>query len=502
MAAGAEAPQPAPQGGDAPRAPSLSCVGLSDLAQLGTTMLERGCDFWLSSLADGAHRSLWETLNSMTCDGVPATDAFTHCFIVRSQDTKSETELLMAKFGLGLRQKEVHRSVGPGYMFMLVNLKSSSPLCRTVLSTKRKQPPDTDAEQRASKKAAQSPQDLVVTADPVVPCTEAVPAYTSDFPDSINCGKVQDAEPPGIDVQPKTANAADLRQRQFQALEKRIATLLPKFGRHQIPPEMVQKKLEDMLNKPAGRLSKFRDDIARIWQNFVEADLYRRQLRVLERRLEELLPGLPRQRLSTALVQSKLEESMQKPAGRLDRFQADIELIWRAFIKRQDLSSKTSIRPWGVSIPTCSRQGDDNGESEEEDDVELLSIVMPQRKFASGAASNSWLSRTLPRRPRRGLRPTRGFKSSGMLGPAAVEVIEDLLIIDDTPVSGGASPGNSPDSDPFAWVAEAEVEELVELDEWGFDVAQGLQDKAGTRELSTEGGDAATEPFVMIEDDD
>ncbi|CAK0796074.1 unnamed protein product, partial [Prorocentrum cordatum] len=61
--------------------------------------------------------------------------------------------------------------------------------------------------------------------------------------------------------------------------------------------------------------------------------LEQRRMRVLERRLAALLPSLPRARLSTPYVQARLEEFLQRPPGRLDRYRDHVERIWRAYAR-------------------------------------------------------------------------------------------------------------------------------------------------------------------------
>lgn len=62
-------------------------------------------------------------------------------------------------------------------------------------------------------------------------------------------------------------------------------------------------------------------------------EVYLRQVRVLEKRLQELLPRLPREQLATTYVQSKLEEHMQLGSGRLSKFRMDIFRVWRAYLE-------------------------------------------------------------------------------------------------------------------------------------------------------------------------
>eukprot|EP00929_Paragymnodinium_shiwhaense_P040837 TRINITY_DN21258_c0_g1_i1.p1 TRINITY_DN21258_c0_g1~~TRINITY_DN21258_c0_g1_i1.p1 ORF type:complete len:1041 (+),score=338.51 TRINITY_DN21258_c0_g1_i1:113-3235(+) len=64
-------------------------------------------------------------------------------------------------------------------------------------------------------------------------------------------------------------------------------------------------------------------------------DRYMMQTRVLEKKLKEILPDLPKKKLTASLVQAKLEEVMCRPAGRFDKFRMDIARIWRAFEEEQ-----------------------------------------------------------------------------------------------------------------------------------------------------------------------
>merc|ERR1719491_1510297 len=62
--------------------------------------------------------------------------------------------------------------------------------------------------------------------------------------------------------------------------------------------------------------------------------LYCQQMDVIERRLEVLLPSLMAEDLSsTAVVVNKLEQAMQKPVGRLQKFKMEIGRIRRMFLE-------------------------------------------------------------------------------------------------------------------------------------------------------------------------
>merc|ERR1711972_958972 len=61
-------------------------------------------------------------------------------------------------------------------------------------------------------------------------------------------------------------------------------------------------------------------------------ELYCKQVAALERRLLTLLPNLSQETIaSTACVQARLEQSMNKPAGRLQKFHMEIARIRRQF---------------------------------------------------------------------------------------------------------------------------------------------------------------------------
>jgi hypothetical protein len=64
-----------------------------------------------------------------------------------------------------------------------------------------------------------------------------------------------------------------------------------------------------------------------------EGDRWYKQVKALEKRLQFLLPALPREQLSNAFVQAKLEQCMQLKTGKLDVFRADIGRIWRDYVR-------------------------------------------------------------------------------------------------------------------------------------------------------------------------
>ena len=61
--------------------------------------------------------------------------------------------------------------------------------------------------------------------------------------------------------------------------------------------------------------------------------LHRMQVDMLAPKIELLLPTLPSNRLTTALVQAQLEQALGKPPGRLARFQQDIMRIWKEAVR-------------------------------------------------------------------------------------------------------------------------------------------------------------------------
>jgi len=534
---------------DEPKGASIACVRLDEVDQLRRVIKEQGHDFWLSCLAEGAHVSLIKTLETMKCDGVPAAESFTHCYVAPCEDIKVTANELLDELGLGLRRKRVHSNPGPGYVFALVNLESFSLLCKKnmALAATDKRLSTEERLRRSAlrfeevsleglmKKATEYQLSFWLTtfsevdikeARKRVVCAKMDKVYASDrfskcflhgtrnllksCQKLVNtCGmglrknKIHSSKRPGVmvllitekehreDAKMKqmsvikggertkrkkkkhkdekrigkaevgiddlaapapTASTEDLalhglglgpdasmldhleesaatlavrsptgedraeddmtseerlKHRQLQVLEKRTQMLLPELiSKRQVTTEFVQSRLEELMNKPHGRLERFRDEIDQIWRRVLATDLHRRQWRVLERKLEAILPTFPKDSLATEYIQARLEEAMQRPAGKFDKFRADIDLYWRATLKAEEMSLRQPLREALLAStqqqPAEGADGAADGGNDDDDDDDDVTVVgfsgrpppmpLPGRMVpgTAGGASEAW----------------------------------------------------------------------------------------------------------------
>ncbi|CAE7916104.1 unnamed protein product, partial [Symbiodinium necroappetens] len=75
-----------------------------------------------------------------------------------------------------------------------------------------------------------------------------------------------------------------------------------------------------------------------------EPSLHQRQVQVIKKRLETILPELSFDQLSTSLVLRKLEECMQKRKGRFDGFRADVEHVIIAYVTENAEAAKAAAK--------------------------------------------------------------------------------------------------------------------------------------------------------------
>lgn len=207
----------------------------------------------------------------MRVDAVPAADAFTHCYFVEVDDIKEVNDELEHECGLGMRQFRARTTNTSGYVFVLVRQDGKSP--RDEISRISKEIATPSGKRRLLKEAAARIASL-----------------------NAKRQKVSSKHSTQSAMADQTTNeAADVRGQQSTKKKKRAATT----------------------------------------KNADEEDLHARQVRVLQNRMETILPSLPTSILSIELVQRKLEEIMRKPHGRFDKFQEDIENVVRAHIEQR-----------------------------------------------------------------------------------------------------------------------------------------------------------------------
>lgn len=169
-----------------------------------------------------------------TIDGKLAEETFECALIAEVPNCRQSTERLTNKHGLGSRTSIVRSKHEHGCVVLFL-----------------KQAPTWDL------RAASAPE----TPSPL-PTPRASKCVLLETPDSIVA-----------EVTPRTQHdpAEDKYLRQVQALEKRFKELVPTFAASQLSTPFVQERLEEAMKLPAGRLDRFRLDIARIWRAFADS---------------------------------------------------------------------------------------------------------------------------------------------------------------------------------------------------------------------------------------
>jgi len=431
---------------------SLSCVKLRVWTDLREVLVSRGQDFWLSCLSGASAADMPDKLATMCVEELQVAEVFTHCFIVESEDIKTESDQLIDEFGLGLRKKRVRSRPESGCVFALVSNSGDTALLR-----RRSEIPDDDRRLSGEERCRRMNVTFQVTdlssmiaaanqfrkrfwltsftqVDPdgckkrvgtmtvdnqriderfsrciiaeVGDCSQATEQLTNQVGMGIRLTKVRSRPLPGCvmclflkdtvtDASTMTGAAVvfpkqlPVRPRLAHELvhpargETQVA--LAGSGRSiygsgdQVPlqpapqaekRDAAQRASASVLGAVDGSKPKAPrvDDVARkrarlaadtvrpavaassaqlpmkapavgpvsAGKNGVyedrEGDLHYKQVCVLEKKLAALLPTLPRDQITTPLVQARLEGLMQKPAGRLDKFRGDIGRIWRSYL--------------------------------------------------------------------------------------------------------------------------------------------------------------------------
>eukprot|EP00927_Polykrikos_kofoidii_P070326 TRINITY_DN6643_c0_g2_i1.p1 TRINITY_DN6643_c0_g2~~TRINITY_DN6643_c0_g2_i1.p1 ORF type:complete len:418 (+),score=65.47 TRINITY_DN6643_c0_g2_i1:119-1372(+) len=273
---------------------------VSSMVEIEREMSRANHQFWLTSYTGVDAETCKKRLVTCTVEGQLALERFGRCLITEVQDCQKATERLTTRKGLGLRKAMVRSKFGRGCVALLLPGNDSSNGC-----TKR--PHDTIAMPATSSGDAASPsdakrralhgcwdkaklQDTNANGDAVLKPPASVPAADVAIPvlplkqekDQRRASKVPaDAGATAEKLDPAKISSVvlqgpppdpvgDLHYRQVQVLEGRIAKLLPTLSQSQFSTEYIQERLEEMMQKPKGRLEKFKMDIGRIWRAWLD----------------------------------------------------------------------------------------------------------------------------------------------------------------------------------------------------------------------------------------
>jgi len=363
---------------------------LSNLAEFDRILKSRQNDFWVGSLVNIKPVEMYDKMFSYRVEDRLVYEIFSHCFFMESQDVKRDADSLLDKFGLGLRKCKIRSKNSPGCIFAFINQSGMTTLRKerleladhdrklsgeervrrtTMLLTVSTMESALAAGKQTNKFWATSWSDTnvedvkkkaVCALFEGVCCTqrfsECLLVEVSDLSEAVNqlrnkCGM-------GLRKKPFTCKAGPGIVAVF--FEK--VALIPKSATALTSPQpsRLKRQMQSPISSPGptDRESKKRRELggadgSQLWQamsletpikvareakhglgDVDPEELYLRQVAVLEKRLGELLPLLPPEQLTTPFVQMKLEEYMQKPYGRLDKFRMEFARIWRSYLER------------------------------------------------------------------------------------------------------------------------------------------------------------------------
>eukprot|EP00434_Breviolum_minutum_P010572 symbB.v1.2.009325.t1/scaffold588.1/size186386/2 len=237
-------------------------------------------DFWFGTFKSSEHEELANKLPGLRVGPFWAAEAFTHCYASPSPDADADFASIMERVGLGQRSKKPGRKCGgAGMVYLLLNQNGFSKLYKHNMEMLANPKPKAKRKRDASKATS---------------------------------GK---------------------RARKDSSKKKRIT----------LDAEEILDDAELGSGSKKNRTKVMSDPLASEWprsatdksdgfvaghsrpSHLLQHDLHRRQVMVIQKRLEKMLPSLPFEQLSTTLALTKLEESMRKKKGKFDAFRADAQ---------------------------------------------------------------------------------------------------------------------------------------------------------------------------------
>ena len=317
---------------------TLEYVAVKTADQLGE-VLKRKCgsskDFWFGFLARADHEELARKLPGLQVGPFWAAEAFTHCFASLSEDAETDFARLTEKFGLGQRSRRPNRRCpGQGIVFLLLNTRGFSKLYKRNIELAAA-PKTKQTERKPGKRARDKEKDKEKRAK------SRLGTRTIDAEQIL-----QDAEASRDSKRVSASVVIDPLGDDCAGSKAEAQPLPSQAGLR--PPDQ-------------------------------------RQVAVITKRLQELLPQLPVEQLSTALALTKLEESFRKKKGRFDAFRPDIERIIISYMaihpsraqrwKPSAPESKVPSSPTKAKLPASPAKAQSRrASSEPGEEVELISV--------------------------------------------------------------------------------------------------------------------------------
>lgn len=369
-----------------PTTSGMTCVKVPDWMDFGNILNGKGHDFWVSCLADVGVDDFPERIQSMRVEDVLAAEVFSHCYYRESNDIKTDADAIVAKVGLGLRKCRVKSKNVHGCVYVLMNNNGESDLSKqraqlsaddrhlsaeerlrrtsmqihvatsAHLEAEAKRHPGTfwltswtncSAEEGMKKAVTTSMEGQLATqrfqrcllAD-ALDCRDLSSRLTSSCGLGLRKSAVRSKPESGcvaLFLTGEGSPALPLPEREVVPRGKaapgsssaQVSAAVPKAASNANQSEPKRKREGGTADGAHKARRCEQDGHGRCEE--VSEELHCQQIAVLEKRLMTLLPTLPREVLSTSMVQAKLEELMRKPRGRFDKFRMDIARIWRAY---------------------------------------------------------------------------------------------------------------------------------------------------------------------------
>jgi len=283
--------------------------------------------FWLTCFIDHDVQAAQKRVVTMTVKGSNASERFSHCILLEVRDCHAVTERLTMICGLGLRAGSVRSRTGPGCVVLLVD-RFSAPERKLakedVNRTKTETAPILHIKKENAYASSQNlPMDRSAAPGQALQRVAASNVFPHPLP----------VCPPRTSLAPARAPANPAPQRERRKQEVNYLTPEPKKRKLEVigstAPTPGTVPMLPLSVQGGGSSTAVDADYD------ADGERYFKQVCILEKKMDMLLPALPSDQLSTPFVQAHLENYMTLPAGRLHKFKNEIGRIWRAYICKQ-----------------------------------------------------------------------------------------------------------------------------------------------------------------------
>lgn len=224
--------------------------------------------FWLTSWSSCSSEEAKKRVVCMNVEGQCVQDRFKMALITDVSNCSESSQKVMGVCGLGLRASAVRARATSGVVAMLLTGEGTAFLPPPAQSARATAGAIADAEpghaekKRRLENAAQAAAVNATPRPPMLPLGDKSPSAK-------NSSSRQLPSAAKGEVDEETAQE-ELHYRSVRLIEKKLAVLLPTLPKDQLNTTFVMHKLEDTMQKPRGRLLKWRLDIARIWRSYLD----------------------------------------------------------------------------------------------------------------------------------------------------------------------------------------------------------------------------------------